>query len=84
VRDNADRESVLPVVVLMLVRKGKSILLPDDGLALALGDLLLLAGRHQARSILNLTLQNANALDYLLTGGRQAGWASMAVNVCQA
>ena len=73
VRDNADRESVLPVVVLMLVRDGKSILLPDDEFALALGDSLLLGGRHETRSILNLTLQNANALEYLLTGQDRRG-----------
>jgi voltage-gated potassium channel len=73
VRDNADRESVLPAVVLMLVRQGKSILLPDDGFALEQGDSLLLGGRHEARFILNLTLQNANALDYLLTGQDRRG-----------
>jgi voltage-gated potassium channel len=55
------------------VRQGKSILLPDDGFALEQGDSLLLGGRHEARFILNLTLQNANALDYLLTGQDRRG-----------
>jgi voltage-gated potassium channel len=74
-RDNADREAVLPIIVLMIVREGKSFLLPDDEFLLKAGDALLLVGRHDARSALNLTLQNTNALDYTLTGqDRHGGW----------
>lgn len=74
-RDNADREAVLPAVVLMVERHGRSFLLPDDGFVLAAGDALLMAGQHAVRSVLKLTLQNANALDYVLTGHeRRGGW----------
>lgn len=74
-RDNADREVTLPAVVLMVVRQGESFLLPGDEFRLKAGDALLIAGRHAARSALNLTLQNANVLDYVLTGrDRRGGW----------
>jgi hypothetical protein len=73
-RDNADWEAVLPAVVLMIVRQGESFLLPGDEFGLQAGDALLIAGR-QARSALHLSLQNANALDYILTGrDRRGGW----------
>jgi Trk K+ transport system NAD-binding subunit len=76
-RDNADREAVLPALVLMIERQGQLFLLPDDGFILKAGDALLLAGQHVARSALNLTLQNVNALDYILTGhDRRGAWLS--------
>lgn len=68
ITDNANRDTVLPAVVLMVVRQEQSFLLPDDGFMLKAGDALLLVGQHEARSALNLTLQNANALDYILIG----------------
>lgn len=71
VRDNADCERGLPLVVLMLIRGERRILLPGADCELQPGDALLLAGRHEARSIMTLTLQNANALEYVLT--RQDG-----------
>lgn len=74
-RDSADRETVLPAIVLMVERKGKAILLPDDDFLLQTGDAILLAGQHSVRSILNLTLNNANALRYVVTGeDRRGGW----------
>ncbi|MET0857739.1 MAG: NAD-binding protein [Telluria sp.] len=74
-RDTADWEAVLPAVVLMIVRRGQSFLLPDDGFRLEAGDALLIAGQHAARFALHLALQNANALDYILTGqDRRGGW----------
>lgn len=78
-RDNRDRDVVLPARVLMIVREGKAVLFPDDEFMLITGDALLLAGRHAARSALHLTLQNANALSYVLTGqtrrnGRLRQW----------
>lgn len=72
-RDNADREVVLPAVVVMIVREGESFLLPDDEFRLKAGDELLIVGQHAARSALHLTLQNANALDYILTGRDRRG-----------
>lgn len=73
ITDNANRDAVLPVVVLMVVRQGQSFLLPDDGFMLKAGDALLLVGRHAARSALNLTLQNVNVLNYILTGQDRRG-----------
>ena len=74
-RDNGDRETALPAVVLMVERDGKPFLLPHGGFRLHEGDALLLAGRHHVRSVLNLTLKNANALDYVLTGrDERGGW----------
>ena len=73
--DIANRENCLPAVVLMVERRGQSILLPDDGVPLEKGDAILLAGQHGVRSMLNMTLQNANALDYVLTGrDGHGGW----------
>jgi voltage-gated potassium channel len=67
-RDSSDREGALPALVLMIVRGGESILFPDGEFSLQAGDALLLAGRHAARTTLNLTLQNVNVLHYVLTG----------------
>ncbi|WP_194725790.1 potassium channel family protein [Noviherbaspirillum malthae] len=67
VRDNADAERELPLIVLMLIRGEHRRLLPDPDCELQPGDALLFAGRHEARSIMNLTMQNANALEYILT-----------------
>lgn len=73
--DNADWETLLPAIVLMIERQGQTFLLPDDDFLLQTGDAILLAGQHSVRSILNLTLQNANALHYVLTGeDRRGGW----------
>lgn len=74
-RDNADRDSVLPAIVLMVERNGEAVLLPDDDFKLRADDAILLAGRHSARSMLKLTLRNANVLHYILTGeNREHGW----------
>ncbi|HEY0845876.1 MAG TPA: NAD-binding protein [Noviherbaspirillum sp.] len=74
-RDNADRETSLPAVVLMIERNGRFYLLPDDSFPLKANDSILIAGRHAARMALKLTLQNANALDYVLTGNdSRGGW----------
>jgi Trk K+ transport system NAD-binding subunit len=67
-RDSADRDAVLPALVLMIVRGGESFLFPSGQFLLQAGDALLVTGRHVARTTLHLTLQNANALHYLLTG----------------
>jgi len=74
-RDNADRDVALPAIVLMIERDGTYFLLPEDGFLLHKDDSILLAGRHGTRSMLDLTLQNINALDYVLTGlDRRGGW----------
>ncbi len=72
-RDNADRETALPAIVLMVERDGHTLLLPNDDFILQPGDAILLAGQKSVRSVLNLTLQNANALHYVLTGEDRRG-----------
>lgn len=73
-RDSADRELRLEAAVLMIVRGEESFLCPDATFTLQTGDALLLAGRHAARTVLHLTLQNANALEYVVTGAtRRSG-----------
>jgi Trk K+ transport system NAD-binding subunit len=74
-RDNASREMALPAFILMVERSGEEFLLPDEDFMLKAGDVILLAGQHAARSALTLTLRNANALHYILTGEDRAhGW----------
>jgi Trk K+ transport system NAD-binding subunit len=81
-RDHADRGEALRCEVLQLDRDGQpSRLLPPPDLLLQQGDELLLAGRHRARARLELTLRNAHALDYVLTGRESAGgwlWGRLA------
>lgn len=74
-RDPASREEPLGVLPLMIERHERTLLLPEADAALVAGDHLLLAGRHEARSRLDLTVQNANALEYVLTGrDKSGGW----------
>lgn len=75
--DCADRDTALPVVILMVERQGELHLLPRKDFLLKPGDAVLFAGQHAARSALHLTLQNANVLDYILTGyDSRGGWLS--------
>lgn len=71
--DNGNRETSFPADVLMIERDGAMHLLPDDDFMLQPGDSLLIAGQHAVRSALELTLRNANALDYVLTGRESPG-----------
>lgn len=74
-RDSRDREEALPLLVLMVERDGRALLLPADDFVLAAGDALLFAGRRGARRQLELALQNANVLEYVLSGcDRPNGW----------
>lgn len=73
-RDNADRDNQLAAVVLMVERENGSFLLPQPDFRLRGGDAMLLAGHRSARSALDLTLKNMNALDYVLTGRDHGGW----------
>ena len=73
--DSTDRTSLLPLVALMLCRGQNVMLLPDGDTPLQAGDALLFTGGPGVRAKLLLTLQNANALDYLLTGrDSPGGW----------
>jgi voltage-gated potassium channel len=74
-RDTAQRESPLPLIPLMLRRDKIVHLLPGDDTLLCAGDALLFAGKPEARARQRLTAQNANALDYILTGrDAPGGW----------
>jgi Trk K+ transport system NAD-binding subunit len=74
-RDSSDRDAALPALVLMVKRDGDIVVLPEEEFALVAGDDLLLAGQHRARGLLDLTLQNAHALDYVLSGRESSrGW----------
>lgn len=73
-KDHADRSQALLCEVLQLDREGQpSRLLPPADLLLRQGDQLLLVGRRRARSRLDLTLNNAHALEYVLTGRESSG-----------
>lgn len=74
-RDSADREEKLALLPLLLERDKKIHLLPAPDFPLRPGDQILFAGQRAARTALGLTLQNANVLEYVLTGREKAlGW----------
>ncbi|WP_172197106.1 TrkA family potassium uptake protein [Niveibacterium sp. COAC-50] len=74
-RDNTDRDTRLPLVPLMLRRDQALILLPPAHTRLKAGDALLIAGPRTALTRLQLSLQNANAFDYVLHGrSAPGGW----------
>jgi len=71
--DGTERSRRLPVVPLMIERGDACRLLPDDDEALQAGDQLLFASPLSAQRNLELTLRNANELDYVLTGRENSG-----------
>lgn len=71
-RDNVERDKPLPVMPLLLVRDEEVTMTPASAIPLAPGDQLLFAGHDGARRQLDLSLQNANVLDYVLTGRERA------------
>lgn len=73
-RDPSDRSSSLDLVMLMWHHGEDRVVLPGPDVVLAPGDRLLVAGRSAAQRRLRTTLQNANALEYLLTGSEHSGW----------
>ncbi len=74
-RDSADRDTRFAILPLLLDRGGDRTALPGDKVALQAGDMLLFAGQPGMQRRLELTLQNANVLDYVLTGQERAsGW----------
>lgn len=70
--DSSALASTLPALSLLLLRRGNCHLLPEAGEALEAGDEILFAGRARARHLQGLTLENANALDYVLRGRDRA------------
>lgn len=75
-RDPADRDRRLPVVPLLLLGQSGSVLLPEGGQRLAVGDQLLLAGPTAARNALQATMSIEVTREYVLRGRRvPASWA---------
>jgi hypothetical protein len=71
--DGADRSRRQPAVPLLVERGSDCHLLPDDEFLLQAGDQLLMASTLPAQRDLELTLKNANELDYVLTGHENSG-----------
>ena len=72
-RDNTERSQELAILPLLVERDGETHLLPTADFLLAAGDQLLLAGAHALRQHLDLTLQNHNVLDYVVSGREGSG-----------
>jgi uncharacterized protein with PhoU and TrkA domain len=73
--DSSDRQRPLGAMVLMIERDRAFLLMPPPDTPLISGDTLLLAGSHAARSSFDLTVENANALEYVLSGqDSSSGW----------
>lgn len=71
--DSREREVRLSCLPLLLLRKQQEpILFPDDEEPLEAGDQLLFAGKNGAYDRMKWTLQNSNALRYVLTGTESA------------
>jgi voltage-gated potassium channel len=71
--DGAERSRRLPTVPLLVERGKDYILLPADDFVLRAGDQLLFASPRRAQRSLDLTLKNANELEYVLTGHENSG-----------
>lgn len=69
-RDPEDRDRVLDVVPLLILRDGTAIPAPGDDQQLADGDRLLLAGRSRERRALDTIAYVPSAAEYVLTGRR--------------
>ncbi|MEW8498957.1 MAG: potassium transporter TrkA, partial [Candidatus Thiodiazotropha taylori] len=73
--DPRDRTSPLACIPLMLLRHNDFSLLPGPDLVVQKDDRLLFCGRVSAKHRMEWTLQNENALNYILTGEtRPQGW----------
>lgn len=67
-RDPRNRDERLPGIALLLKRGDAEMVVPEESMALALGDRLLLAGRIEARRQLSWICRNHNSFAYLTTG----------------
>jgi voltage-gated potassium channel len=73
--DPRERTRPLPCIPLMLLRHNERTLLPGPTMALQKDDHILFCGAHSVVRRLAWTLQNENALSYILTGeARPEGW----------
>ena len=73
--DPFDRGRRMGLMVLLVRRGNTSFQLPTDDFLLQLGDRLLLAGSPRAKRHVELTLDNPNHLNYVLTGQESRGGA---------
>jgi len=71
--DPANRLDILATLPLLLVRKQRVMLLPDDDTTLKKGDQILFCGDAEAARRQVLTLYNDNALSYVLFGREAPG-----------
>ncbi len=71
--DPLNRGRRLGLMVMLVRRKNKNIQLPGDDFVFQPDDRVLLAGSPTAKHLLELTLRNANALNYVLTGQESNG-----------
>jgi len=67
-RDHRERDSRLSCIPLLHLSKGARVTLPPLNTRMKSGDRLLICGSMSARSRMEWTLQNDNALSYVLTG----------------
>jgi Trk K+ transport system NAD-binding subunit len=67
-RDHRDRDSQLSCIPLLHLRRGSRVTLPPSSTRMKCDDRLLICGSMSARSRMEWTLQNDNALSYVLTG----------------
>lgn len=67
-QDPRDRDILLPALPLLLKRGESEILLPPGDTLLETGDRILFCGRPEAASRMQWTLNNLNALEYIITG----------------
>lgn len=75
ITDPNDREKRLHCIPLLIKRDNTTHTMPGDDFHLKQGDRLLFCGRASARYRLGWALQNAHALDYILSGEiRAQGW----------
>jgi hypothetical protein len=73
--DPRDRSKKLPCIALMLHRHNDYMLLPEMDFKVQKDDHLLFCGSVYAQNRMHWTLQNENALNYILTGEtRPEGW----------
>jgi len=70
---NRQRDDALPIVPLLLERSSQLTVLPQADFALANGDRILFVGTRAAWDEQKNTVQNANALQYVLSGKASTG-----------
>jgi Trk K+ transport system NAD-binding subunit len=67
-QDPADRNSRLNLVPLLLLRNNVPMLVPPPSTALQLGDRVLFCGIADARSAINISINNSKSLNYIVDG----------------